>query len=154
MNSEYVLNNVKTILETYIDSMVNTIETEASASVNAPDISQFFIGKLDLQLLTSFPCIYIYADESRHHNDQQGFQERTLKYNVVCWTTQNDLELLHRYVIRYGEAITRVLRKENYYPENLNTPLVKIATYSDLYKSTVGYAYGVDVECNINYFIT
>lgn len=154
MNSEYVLNNIKTMLETYLTAMLRTIETEASAAIQTTDPEEYSIGERDLDILTMFPVVLTYAKNSDESDDEFGYQERTLTYEIVAWIVENDQENLHRFVVRYGDAIVRILRKESYWATNLHTPVVKLCTFTDLFKSNVGYAQGVMVTGDVRYIIS
>lgn len=154
MNSEYVLNNIKTMMETYLTAMLRTVETEASAVTQTTDPQEYLIGERDLDILTMFPSILIYGKNSADNDDEQGYQERIFNYEIVAWVVENDQENLHRFVVRYGDSIVRILRKESYWETNLHTPIVKICTFTDLFKSTIGYAQGVMVNGEIRYIIS
>lgn len=154
MNSEYVLDNIKSMMETYLTAMLRTLEIESSATIQTIDPQEYIIGERDLDTLTMFPCILVYGKNSTDINDQFGYQERELTYEVLAWIAENDQEHLHRFVIRYGDAIVRILRKETYWESNLHTPIVKLCTFSDLYKSNVGYAQGVMIAGTIRYIIS
>lgn len=154
MNSEYALDNIKSMMETYLTAMLRTIETEASATTQTTDPQEYVIGERDLDILTMFPCILVYAKNSADNDDEFGYQERILTYEIVSWVVENDQENLHRFVVRYGDAIVRILRKENYWATNLHTPIVKICTFTDLFKSNIGYAQGVMVSGEIRYIIS
>lgn len=154
MNSEYVLNNIKTMMETYLTAMLRTVETESSVTTQTTDPQEYVIGERDLDILTMFPVVLTYAKNSADNDDQFGYQERTLTYEIVAWVVENDQENLHRFVVRYGDAIVRILRKESYWATNLHTPVVKVCTFTDLFKSTIGYAQGVMITGEIRYIIS
>lgn len=154
MNSEYVLNNIKTMMETYLTAMLRTVETEASAVTQTTDPEEYIIGERDLDILTMFPAVLIYGKNSTDNDDEYGYQERIFSYEIVAWVVENDQENLHRFVVRYGDSIVRILRKESYWQTNLHTPIVRMCTFTDLFKSTIGYAQGVMVNGEIRYIIS
>lgn len=154
MNSEFVLNNIKTMMETYLTAMLRTVETEASAVTQTTDPQEYIIGERDLDILTMFPAVLIYGKNSSDNDDEFGYQERIFTYEIVTWVVENDQENLHRFVVRYGDSIVRILRKESYWNKNLHTPIVRMCTFTDLFKSTIGYAQGVMVNGEIRYIIS
>jgi len=154
LNSEFVLNNIKTMMETYLTAMLRTVETEASAVTQTTDPQEYIIGERDLDILTMFPAVLIYGKNSSDNDDEFGYQERIFTYEIVTWVVENDQENLHRFVVRYGDSIVRILRKESYWNKNLHTPIVRMCTFTDLFKSTIGYAQGVMVNGEIRYIIS
>ena len=154
MNSEYVLNNIKTMMETYLTAMLRTVETESSAVTQTIDPQEYLIGERDLDILTMFPSVLIYGKNSSDNDDEFGYQERLFNYEIVAWVVENDQENLHRFVVRYGDSIVRILRKESYWNKNLHTPIVRMCTFTDLFKSTIGYAQGVMINGEIRYIIS
>jgi len=154
LNSEYVLNNIKTMMETYLTAMLRTVETESSAVTQTIDPQEYLIGERDLDILTMFPSVLIYGKNSSDNDDEFGYQERLFNYEIVAWVVENDQENLHRFVVRYGDSIVRILRKESYWNKNLHTPIVRMCTFTDLFKSTIGYAQGVMINGEIRYIIS
>jgi len=124
LNSEFVLNNIKTMMETYLTAMLRTVETEASAVTQTTDPQEYIIGERDLDILTMFPAVLIYGKNSSDNDDE------------------------------FGDSIVRILRKESYWNKNLHTPIVRMCTFTDLFKSTIGYAQGVMVNGEIRYIIS
>jgi hypothetical protein len=156
MNTEYILGNIKTILETYIDTEIDTIEIESNSSTLLDNIAEFKLGEfIDPNILTLFPSICIYSPGSDSKNDYQNFQEREVTINILTWIVENDLENLHRFISRCSDAIQRVLRTESYYNNNdIYNPIIKKAENTDLYKRDVGYAQGLLVTMTVNYLMS
>jgi len=142
------------MMETYLTAMLRTVETEASAVTQTTDPQEYIIGERDLDILTMFPAVLIYGKNSSDNDDEFGYQERIFTYEIVTWVVENDQENLHRFVVRYGDSIVRILRKESYWNKNLHTPIVRMCTFTDLFKSTIGYAQGVMVNGEIRYIIS
>lgn len=154
MNSEYALNNIKTIIEDGINDMLDVIDIEVNASVATPNPVEFAFGNRDTNIITQYPAVLVVGKESLTYNDQYRFQERQLNFEIVVWITQNDIENLHRFILRYSDAIARLLRNEDNWTTDLNTPVIKTLTYTDIYQTNVGYAEGCSITGSVNYFIS
>jgi hypothetical protein len=153
MNAEYALNNVADILETYLANEIVTVETEASATYSAPSPAQFIYGPYVESLIENFPAWIILGDNSSNKINSQGYQVRTFRYDCVIWAVADDLEKVHRYILRYADATVRILRNENYLWNYLCNPLAETARYSDAFESEVGLAQGALVQGSIEIII-
>jgi len=154
MNSEYALDSCKNILTTYLPSMILTIESESSATYSAPTPTQFIFGPRDVSNLTIFPSVLVVAKNSISKNDQYQWQERTMRIEIICWIVEVDMEKLHRFVLRYADAVIRCLREERYWATNLYFNVSNEATYTDIYQTTIGVAQGCLITCDVEYLIS
>lgn len=153
MNTEYILNGIKSNLESYVETELTAIQVEASSSVVAPTPQEYKLGEHDTDVLTTYPSILIWSPYSRKTNDYQGFQNREVWYRVLTWVVENDLENLHIFVTRYGDAVARVLRNESYLPIHLHDCVVEDINNTDIYQTDVAYAQGCVVEGTVNYIL-
>ena len=153
MNSEYAINSIKTLLETYLPAMIAIVEGEASSTYSAPLPQQYFFGDREVDIMTLFPSIQISGKSSGVADDEYGEQERILRFEIVSWIIEEDVEKLNRYVLRYADSIIRCIRKESYWSANLHSPIALDAVYSGLYQTDFGLAKGCLVTGSINYFI-
>lgn len=155
MNSEYAVDTLKLNLETYLSAELTTIQMESGSSKVAPTPAEYKIGEHDPEILTMYPSILIWSQYSRKSKDSQGFQVREIWMRVLVWIVQNDLEDLHRFILRYGDAVSRVFREESYWEaKSFFNPVVEDANNTDLYKQeSVGYAQGVLIEGTIDYLL-
>lgn len=154
MNSEYALNNIKDFIETNINDMLDVIDIEVNASTATPNYSEICFGNRNINIITQYPSILIVGKESTIKKDEYQYQERQLDFEVIVWIAQNDIENLHRFLLRYGDAISRLLRDESNWTTDLNTPVVKNIVYTDIYESNVGYTAGCSISGSVNYFIS
>jgi hypothetical protein len=154
MNVEYALNRIQTMLTNNLNTMLATIDIEVSASRSTPQYSEMKIGLLDTDILTMFPSILIYADTTNIKQDEYKWQDRRLYYEIIAWVVENDPSYLHRFVLRYGDAIVRILRKESNWIPNLHSSIMREVKYSDLYKSDHGLCQGCLIQGEIDYIIT
>jgi hypothetical protein len=154
MNTEYALNRINTMITNNLNTMLATIDSEVSASRSTPTFEEIKIGLLSADILTTFPCLLIYADTTNIKQDEYQWQDRRLYYEIIAWVVENDPSDLHRFVLRYGDAIVRILRKESNWIPNLHSPIIREVKYSDLYQSDHGLAQGCMVQGEINYIIS
>jgi len=154
MNSEYALNSCKNLLETHLTSMILLIENETGATYNAPTPKEFHFGERETDIMTDFPSIQIIGRSSNSVDDQYNYQDRSLKFEVIAWIIEEDVEKLCRYILRYADAITKCLRKEDYWDVNLHNPVSSEAVYSGLYRTDFGLAKGCLINGSIDYIIT
>lgn len=154
MNAEYALNSCKSILENYLSVAIVDIENEVLATYNAPSPKEFSFGEKETSVMTEFPCIQVVGKSSSGSNDQYQYQIRTLKFEVITWIIEDDMEKLSRYILRYADAIVKCLRNEEYWSVNLHSPVIGDAVYSDLYRTDFGLAKGCLVNGQIDYVIS
>lgn len=154
MNTEYALDTLKTNLETYLTTELTTIQHEANSSVVAPSPGEYKFGVHDPNILTLFPSISIYSPYSRKRTDKSGFQVREIWIRVLTYVVANDLEDLHRYVVRYSDGIAKVFRNESYWEaKSFHNPVVEDSNNTDLYERDIGYAQGTLLEGTIDYLL-
>lgn len=155
MNSEYALDTLKSNLETYLSTKLTEIQIESGSSSVAPTPAEFKLGEHDPNILTMYPSVLVWSPYSRKSKDSQGFQVREIWIRTLVWIVQNDLEDLHRFIVRYGDAVSRVIRDESLWEsKGFHNPVVEDSNNTDLYKQeTVGYAQGVLVESTIDYIL-
>jgi hypothetical protein len=149
MNAEYMLDSCKTLLSTYLAAELVIIDAESSAVTASPVPAEYHFGARDPEELTSFPSIQLIGKNSSG-KDQYQWQDRTFRIDVVAWIVEVDPENLHRFILRYADAISRVLRDEDKWASNSYSPVIGTATYSDLYKTSFGLAQGCQVQLSVN----
>lgn len=155
MNTEYIIENVKTMLETNLTTELTTIEVELDTSISTPTPAEYGIGEIDPNVLTLYPSVLIWSPLSRKKNDQQGFQVREVWIRILVWIVENDLENLHRFVTRYGDAVSRIFREETNWNVSLHNPVLEDVNNTDLYKrESVGYAQGCLIEGTVDYILS
>ena len=155
MNTEYALDTFKSNLETYLAAELIVIQNESGSSKVTPVPAEYKLGEHDPNILTMYPSINIWSPYSRKSKDSQGYQVREIWIRTLAWVVQNDLEDLHRFIVRYGDGVLRVFRDESYWEaKSFHNPVVEDANYTDLYKQdSVGYAQGVLIEGTIDYLL-
>ena len=84
---------------------------------------------------------------------QYQWQERTLNFVIVAWVVEVDAELLHRFIVRYGDAIGRILKDPDNWSGYLSSPVVGTTSYSDIYTVEHGLSQGCSIEGTIEFFI-
>lgn len=154
MNTEYIVENAKDMLETNLTTELTAIEVELSTSTTTPTPAEYKIGEHDPDVLTLFPSVLVWCPSSRKKNDQQGFQVRQVWIRILVWIVENDLENLHRFIIRYSDAVSRVFREETNWDASLSNPVIEDVNNTDLYKSNVGYAQGCLIEGTVDYILS
>jgi hypothetical protein len=154
MNPEYALNSIKYYLIANINSVVDIVEAEASAATDAPTIQSFKIGSYLPTELDEFPAVLIKAQKTSDKKDNYEHQERRLNFEIQVWCVNIDAEELQRFICRYAEAVVRVLRNENNWKNNLNSPKIGDATISDLFEVDHGLAQGSQILGSIDYIIS
>lgn len=153
MNTEYALDSIKAILTSEIATTLATLKAEAASTITVASPAEYKIGDLMPTEFTMYPAIFIRANTTSPNEDQEDFQETTLNFVVVCWQVDVDAETLHRGIVRYGDAITRILRKSDNWESWLHSPRIRNATYSELYTVPHGIAQGCAVEGTIEFII-
>jgi len=153
MNTEYILDQFKSLLETNLASELITLQNEAGSSIVTPAPQEFKIGEHGTNVLTTFPTVLILSPYSRKRTDFSGAQDREVWFNIVCWIVSNDLENLHRFLCRYSDAISRILRNEENTPTHTHDCEIGDTTISELYPTNVGYTQGCQVQGTINYIM-
>ena len=155
MNSEYILNNVKTMLENNLSTMLTTLKVEASSSITSPIPAEYNIGEYDPDILTTFPSILIWSPTSEKITDEYGYQNRRVYIRVLSWILDNDKSDLHIHLVRYVDSVLRIMRSETNWNTILHNPVVERSDNTDLYRQeTVGYAQGCLVEATIDYILS
>lgn len=155
MNTEIALDTFKTVLENNLSSMLVTLQMEAESSIVTPSPQEFKIGEYVPDVLTTYPCIFLFSPNSNNSNDHQGFQNRSITLNIVSWVIDNDLENLHRFLIRYTDSVSRLYRDETKWANSgFHNPLLGESNNSDLYTSDIGYAQGCYVQGTIDYILS
>ena len=155
MNTEYILNNTKSMLEDNLSSMLTTLKVEASSSITSPTPAEFNIGEYDPDILTTFPSILIWSPVSEKITDEYGFQNRRVHIRVLSWILDNDRSNLHIHLVRYVDSVLRIMRSETNWNTGLHNPVVERSDNTDLYRQeTVGYAQGCLVEATIDYILS
>ncbi|MFA5731863.1 MAG: hypothetical protein WC934_07650 [Acidithiobacillus sp.] len=154
MNAEYAVDSVIGILTNKLNAALITLQYEAGSSLVTPTPEEYKFGDRDPSNLTVFPTIIVKANRSFKKDDQYEFQERVIAIEVITWIVNEDEETLHRFVLRYGDAIQRVLRKESNWPANLHSPKAENAQYSDIYLTSFGLAQGVLNQVEIRQIIS
>ena len=153
MNTEYALKNIETMLTNNMTSVLNDLKIENSSTLVAPEPQSYNFGEIDTNILTSFPAINIWSPYSRKEKNEQGFQVRRIWLRVLAWIVQNDVSNLHRIVVRYGDAMSRILRIETNWNNNLFNPVIEDLNNTDLYEKNIGYAQGCLLEATIDYVL-
>lgn len=154
MNTEIILDNVKSMLETNLATELIALQLEAESSVVTTAPAEFKIGEHDPNVLTLYPSILIWSPYSRKINDQQGFQVRQVWVRVLSWIVENDLENLHRFIARYSDAVSRIFREETNWNTSLSNSNVEDCNNTDLYNTNTGYAQGCLMEGTIEYILS
>jgi hypothetical protein len=155
MNTEYILNNTKSMLEDNLSSMLTTLKVEASSSITSPTPAEFNIGEYDPDILTTFPSILIWSPASEKITDEYGFQNRRVYVRVLTWILDNDRSNLQIHLVRYVDSVLRIMRSETNWNTGLHNPIVERSDNTDLYRNeTVGYAQGCLVEATIDYILS
>lgn len=154
MNTEYTIDNCKSSLESYLTGQLTAVEVESSVTTVTPTPAEYKTGEHDTDILTLFPSVLVWSPLSRKKNDQPGFQVREVWIRILVWITENDQENLHRFISRYGDAVSRVFRTESYWNGGLHNPVVEDVNNTDLYKTNVGYAQGCLIEGTVDYIIS
>jgi len=154
MNVEYAIDSAIDMLQTYLPNMLITMQGESNSSFVTPAPQEYKFGDRDPLVLTVFPTVIVKANYSYSKDDQYGFQERSAVLDLITWAVNEDEEKLHRIIVRYGDCIQRVLRKEGYWPPNLHSPVVGNVQYSDLYTTDFGLAEGCLNKVDIKYIIS
>lgn len=154
MNSEYAVDNLKSMLESNLASVLVSLQMESSSSIVTPTPGQYKIGEHDGTILTIYPALCIWSPFSRKQLNEQGFQLRRVWLRVLIWVVDNDLGNLHRFILRYSDAVSRIMRIETNWNNGLHNPVVEDANNTDLYKVTnLGYGQGCLVESTIDYLL-
>src|SRR4030065_678194 len=109
MNAEYAIDSVISILTNKLNAALITIQYETTSSLTTPLPEEFKFGDRDPSNLTVFPVIIVKANRSFKKDDQYEFQERVIAIEIITWIVNEDEENLHRFILRYGDAIQRVL---------------------------------------------
>lgn len=154
MNTEYILDRFKTNLETYLPTELNTIQVESGSSIVTPAPLDYKLGQFSPSVLTLYPSVQIYSPNSRENQDTSHFQLRSVWIRVIVWITENDLSNLHRFISRYTDGVSRVLRREDYYPPYVNNVVIGDTNNTDQYQTNVGYAQGTQIELTADYIMS
>jgi hypothetical protein len=145
MTSEYVVDSIKSFLESNIDSKVDTLEAIVGATNLAPNIAEYKVGNFLPTELTLFPALTIAMQKNSNGENEYEFQDRIARFEVVIWVVNVDAETMHRYVMRYGDAAVAVLSDEANWSNGLHNPNIGDATFSDLFETDHGLAQGVQI---------
>jgi hypothetical protein len=154
MNTEFALDTIKTILDTYLDSEIDTLETESGATVFVSDIAESKVGDFLPTEFTQYPAFAVKAQRSSSFNDQYEWQDRRVHFEVTAWAVEVDNETLHRFICRVGDGIVRLLRNEKKWIGALHSPNVDDATYSDVFTVSHGLAQGCQVLGSVDYILS
>lgn len=154
MNCEYAIDSILQYLESDLETMLTTIKNESGSSLIAPIPANFIFGEKLPDAIDNFPSIMCKASLVDDKDNQYENQERRAFLEVIFWIVEVDESKLHRYVVRYGEAITRILRNETKWKVNLYNPKVGLCQYSDVYDANIGLAQGGSVKVEIDYVIS
>lgn len=152
MTNEYILEQVKTMLENKLSDEITIIESFFSSSLETPSIVEYKIGQIDPTRL-DLPALCVSALRTSSGKDDYQLTERQTRIQIVTWIVNEDEEDLHRICLRYGDAINEVLQKEINWPNNLHNPSIKDTSYSDYFESDLGLVEGVLNEIDISYYI-
>lgn len=142
MNAEYAIDSVIAILTAKMPAALITLQYEASSSLVTPAPEEYKFGDRDPSSLTVFPCIIVKGNRSFRKDDQYGYQERSIAIDIITWIVNEDEETLHRFILRYNDAIQRILRKESNWTANLHSPKADDSLFSDVYTTDFGLAQG------------
>ena len=154
MNTEFALNNVNTMLQANLTTVLTALETESGTTTITPTPNEYKIGVYDdPNLITTFPCVTIYSPYTRKAKDEVGFQVRRVSLRVLVWVIENDVSNLHRFVVRYGDAVSRILRIESNWTAGLHNSVIEDVNNTELYQRNVGFAQGVLIESTIDYLL-
>ena len=154
MNTEFALNNVNTMLQANLESVLTDLETEVGTSTVTPTPGEYKIGVYeDPNLITMFPCVTIHSPFTRKAVDEAGFQIRRVSLRVLVWVAENDVSNLHRFVARYGDAVSRILRIKTNWSAGLHNSVIEDVNNTELYKTNVAYSQGVLIESTIDYLL-
>lgn len=154
MNCEYAIDSVIQYLTSDLETMLNIIKIEAGSSVLSQVPQTFDFGEKDPTAIDNFPAVMCKASTTDNKSNQYKNQERSAFLEVIFWVVNIDENELHRMIVRYGEAITRVLRDETKWKVNLYNPVIGACQYSDIYESSIGLAQAGNVKISIDYLIS
>lgn len=153
MNTEYILDQLKSVLESNLSSELTTLQVEAGSSIITPTPFAFLLGEYEPDVLEGLPSVCIWCPNSRESNDYQGAQDREVWFHVVTWIASDNLTNLHRFLCRYSDGISRILRDESNTPTHTHNCVVGDVSISELYPTNVSYTQGCRVEGTINYIM-
>lgn len=154
MNCEYAIDSVLENLESGLSVALETIRIESGSSYVSPLPQNYDFGEKVPSAVDNFPAIMVKAVNTDNKDNQYKTQERIAFLEVIFWIVNVDENDLHRIVVRYGEAITRILREETNWRVNLYNPKVSTCQYSDIYDVNFGLAQAGSVKVEIDYLIT
>lgn len=106
---ENVIDAIKDVLTTNLPAMLRTITTEKGDGVFLADIPAKNIHITEKKRIQNFPSIIIVSDSGTIDYRTSGTKDTTHSFIIACVATDTNEERLTRKLLRYLNAIERVI---------------------------------------------
>jgi hypothetical protein len=136
-------------LSTYLAAQLLVETSLVTGAVAAPIPYGFFFGERSIEQLEGFPSLSISAINSPIKDSQYHYDEISHTIQIIAWIVEVDPETLHRFVLRYANAIREVLRDESKWGNELHSPSIVQTQYSEVYNADHGLAQACRVQVEI-----
>lgn len=152
---EKALDKAKSILEdsNRLQSTLSTIDGETSSpSLTTPVPRSFKVGDYlgREEILAEIPAVTVEARPTTEMDTQEAWKE--LRHTLWVWAfvAEVDPEKLHRYMVRYGEGIRRLLGQQRYWGGGWHNPVASQVLPTGVFQATHRLLQGCRVQVEVS----
>jgi len=152
MSAENAVDSIRKILSDDLSKKLPEIDEEESTELVTPKPVQFLVGDYTgrEEIIVDNPAITIQSRNTPEGRTNQDWLVKTHSLWVDAWVVEVDIETLHRYIMRYAEAIDRLLVDESKWEHGWFNPSVNNTMYSDIFQADHRLMQGARVECEVS----
>ena len=142
MAAEDALNQAKLILE---KNLKNELPDDT------PSPQAFLIGNYigREEILSQFPAVTIELQNTFPQDSQEEWEERRQELYVWAFVGHVDIEQLHRHLVRYGDAIRRIIRRRKLWGAGWHDLNVGNSLYTGIFSAGHMLVQGCRIEVTV-----
>jgi len=139
---ENAVNKAKELLE-------NNLENQLPENTPKPEVFKVgnYVGREEI--LHSLPAVTLDARNTLEVDSQEDWAELEQDFYVWAFIAEVDIENLHRFIMRYGEAIRKILRKGAHWGSGWHNPVADNTLYTGVFDAGHFLVQGCRVEVKI-----
>ena len=153
MSMETALDKAKSIVEDNLAAELLVIDAEtADPNLATPAPKVFLIGNYlgREEILASIPAVTIEARNTMLEDDEEEWQENRHTLWVWAFVAEVKIDVLHRYMMRYGEAMRRVLTRRSNWGGGWHNIRVGNAVFTQTFEAPNRLLQGCRVEVQVS----
>lgn len=164
MSIEQAINRAKLILDegnselleendpVNLEEVLEEIDAEEGFDIVTPPPKQFLVGSYlgREEVLAEIPCVTVEARNTPEGETESGYYIKQHSFWVYAWVAEVDIEIMHRYMMRYAEGLGKIISDIRRWGNNWFDAGVNNTMYTDVFQADHRMVQGCRVEARVS----